>query len=205
MNDLTRSDVVSLLFYGCIGLYLAFAIPRLFRGRFIAGLAALSFWVVAFLAVVTGYAYRFELNGVAARVMAAVVPGMPIPTGQKEVTIVRSPDGEFVVRGTAGKTRLQFILDTGASAVVLRAEDALRLGIDVRKLDYDMDVLTANGRARTALATIPQLAIGDLVERDVDVLVAKPGVLNENLLGMSFLNRLASFAVADDKLVLKSR
>lgn len=205
MSDLTQGEILSLLFYGAIGLWIATAIPRLFRGRFVAGLMALTFWVVAFLAVVTGYAYRMELQTVAARVMATVVPGTPLATGPSEVTVFRAADGEFVVRGTAGPVKLQFVLDTGASTVVLRAEDAVRLGIRSHDLTYDMPVTTANGRALTAEATLPTLAVGSIVEHDIPILVAKAGAMHENLLGMTFLNRLASFTVADNKLVLRSR
>lgn len=204
MNDLSQSDLFSLLFYGALALWLAMAIPRLFRGRVLSGLAALAFWIVAFIVVVTGYSYRDELNGVAQRVIATVVPGMPIRTGPGEVAIVRAGNGEFLVRGTAaGGVRLQFILDTGASAVVLRAEDAARLGLRIRKLDYDVDVSTANGHTLTAETTIPELTIGSLVERDVPALVAKPGALHENLLGMTFLDRLAGFSIAGNKLTMR--
>ncbi|WP_131193746.1 retropepsin-like aspartic protease family protein [Lichenihabitans psoromatis] len=205
MNDLTQPEIVSLLFYGALALWLAAAIPRLFRGRFMAGLAALTFWIIAFLVVITGYSYRDELRGVASHVIATVVPGMPMQVSASEVAVMRSSDGQFLVRGTSGDARLSFIFDTGASAVVLRAEDASRLGIKPRELTYDIDVATANGHAMTAETTLPELRIGSIVETDVEVLVAKPGALHENLLGMTFLNRLASFTIADNKLILRSR
>lgn len=205
MTDLTQSELVNLLFLGLIGLSLTLAITRMFRGRVLAGLATLSVWAVALLAVVTGYSYRTELDGVAHRVMATVVPGLPIESGPKEVSILRTGGGEFVVRGTSGGVRLQFIFDTGASAVVLRAEDAARLGIDTRRLAYDAEVSTANGRALTGEATLPDLTVGTVRVRDVAVLVAKPGALHENLLGMTFLDRLGSFSVAGNKLVLRGR
>ena len=205
MTDLDPSDLASLLFYGVIALWLAVAIPRLFRGRVMAGFLALGLWGAAFAVVLTGYAYRNDLNRVADRVIATIVPGTPIETGKREVTVIRDRNGEFLVRGSAGPARLQFIFDTGASAVVLRAEDATRLGIRTRQLTYDMDVSTANGHALTAAATLPELSIGGLVEHDIPVLVARPGALHENLLGMSFLNRLASFSVADGTLILRGR
>ena len=205
MTDLTPSELFNLLALGLIGLSLTLAITRMFRGRVLVGLATLSFWAVALLAVVTGYSYRTELAFVAHRVMATVVPGLPIESGPKEVSILRTGGGEFLVRGTSGGVRLRFIFDTGASAVVLRAEDAVRLGIDTRHLAYDAEVSTANGRALTAEATLPDLTVGTVRVRDVAVLVAKPGALHENLLGLTFLDRLGSFSVADNKLVLRGR
>ena len=205
MTDLSREEIISLVTYGLIGLYLTMAVTRMFRGRLAAGFGSLAVWAVALLALVTGYSYRTELQGVVDRVVATVVPGTPIDSAPREVTILRAADGQFEVRGVSSGVRLQFIFDTGASAVVLRAEDAVRLGIDPRRLAYDAEVATANGRALTAETTIPDLAIGSVRQRDVPVLVAKPGALHENLLGMSFLDRLASFSVAGNKLILKGK
>ena len=87
--------------------------------------------------------------------------------------------------------------------MVLRAEDAVRVGIDTRHLVYDIMVSTANGRALTAQASLPEITIGSVRETDVPVLVAKPGALHENLLGMTFLDRLASFSVAQNRLILQ--
>ena len=133
------------------------------------------------------------------------MPGTPIETSPRQGTIIRAPDGQFLVRGAVGSTRVRFVFDTGASAVVLRAEDAARAGIRTRALTYDVDVSTANGHALTAEATVARLSVGSVVEHDVPVLVARPGAMRENLLGMSFLNRLASFSVAEDKLILRGR
>ena len=205
MDDLSSADLTNLLFYGALALWLALAIPRLFRGRILAGVLALGFWVVALAVAVTGYAYRYELNRVAGRVVATLVPGTPIETNPHEATVIRDANGQFTLRGSVGSTRLRFIFDTGASAVVIRAEDAARLGLKARQLSYDVDVSTANGHTLTAETNLPQLSIGSVTVRDVPVLVARPGALHENLLGMSFLNELASFSVADDKLVLRGR
>lgn len=203
MADLSRDELIHLLIYGALALYFSLSVVRLFRGRFVAALVTLCFWVAAFGAVITGYSYRDELTSVAGRVMGTVVPGLPIDSGGGRVTILRSMDGEFVVKATSGANHLTFIFDTGASAVVLKAEDAMRLGIDTRRLVYDAVVNTANGRAMTAEATLPELAIGSVRETNIPILVAKAGTLHENLLGMTFLDRLASFSVAQNRLTLQ--
>jgi aspartyl protease family protein len=205
MDDLTREDWIQIVVYGAFGLFLALSIPRLFRGRIVAGLAALTFWAFLLGIVLTGYAYRFELQSVGQRVMAVMFPGTVVETAPHEVTVFRRPDGQFDVAGTVGTTRVGFVLDTGASTIVLRAEDARRLGLPIGKLVYDIPVSTANGHALTAAVVLPELRIGGIVERDVDALVAKAGALHENLLGMTFLNRLASFTFSNDRLVLRGQ
>lgn len=204
-TELTRADWADLLFYGLLAAYLAIMIPKLFRGNFMAALGALLFWSAALFVVVAGYAYRYELRGVADRMLAMLVPGTAIETGYKEVTVIRRADGQFVVNGSVSGRRIAFVLDTGASAVVLRAEDALKAKIPLDNLIFDVEVSTANGRALAAETEIPRLSVGSITERDVKALVARPGALHESLLGMTFLNSLASFTVSNDKLVLRGK
>ena len=204
-SEITPDDWAGLIFYGAIATYVAIMIPKLFRGSFMAAIGALLFWGIVFLGAVTAYAYRAELRAVGERVVAVLVPGTAIETGAKEVTVFRRPDGQFAVNGSVDGRKVTFLLDTGASAVVLRAEDAAKLGIPIHRLAYDVDVSTANGRTMAAEIEIPRLAIGPIVEDNVHALVARPGALHENLLGMSFLGDLASFSMTSDRLVMRGK
>ena len=51
--------------------------------------------------------------------------------------------------------------------------------------------------------TLDRVAVGGIVERSVPALIAQPGQLRTSLLGMSFLNRLASWEVRGEKLVMR--
>ncbi len=204
-NELTPSDWMHILACGVIALYVSTALPPLFRGRFSAGLAALAFWAAALFSVLAGYSYRYELGTVAERVMAVLIPGTVLETGAKEVTVFRQPDGQFLVDAGVGGTRISLVLDTGASSVVLRSEDAVRLKIPVKRLTYDVEVATANGRTLAAETVLPSLSIGPLMQARVKALVARPGALHENLLGMSYLDGLQSFTISNDKLILRGR
>ena len=95
------------------------------------------------------------------------------------------------------------VLDTGASSVVLTQEAAKAAGLPLEVLSYTVNVETANGRARAAPVTLDRVAVGGIVERAVPALIAQPGQLRTNLLGMSFLNRLESWEVRGDRLVLR--
>jgi aspartyl protease family protein len=97
------------------------------------------------------------------------------------------------------------IFDTGASAVVLRAEDAAQLGINVTRLNYSTKIKTANGTAEVAPVMIDKLVIGNITQRNVIGVVAKEGTLHENLLGQTFLARLAGLNVENNWLVLRGR
>ena len=204
-SELTPSDWMALLVYGTLATSVALALPGLFRGRISTGLAALAFWSVTLFAVLAGYAYRFELGTVAERVMAVLIPGTVVETGDKEVTVFRQADGQFVVNASIGVAHVSLVLDTGASSVVVRAEDAMKLKVPMKRLVYDVEVATANGRTLAAETELPSLPIGTLVQTHVKALVARPGALHENLLGMSYLNELSSFTISRDKLILRGR
>jgi aspartyl protease family protein len=119
------------------------------------------------------------------------------------VDIVRGRNGDFQVAAQVNGVRIAMVLDTGASAVVLTQEAAKAAGLPLEVLAYNVNVDTANGRTRAAAVTLDRVAVGDIVERQVSALIAQPGQLRTNLLGMSFLNRLESWEVRGDKLVMR--
>jgi aspartyl protease family protein len=88
--------------------------------------------------------------------------------------------------------------------VVLTQEAAKAAGLPLEVLAYTVNVDTANGRARAAPVTLDRLAVGGIVERSVPALIAQPGQLHTSLLGMSFLNRLESWEVRGDQLLLRA-
>jgi clan AA aspartic protease (TIGR02281 family) len=89
--------------------------------------------------------------------------------------------------------------DTGATVVALTYEDAERLGLSPRSLDFSSLVQTANGIARVAPVKLDRVRIDDIMLRDVPAIVAERGALATNLLGMSFLGRLKSFQMQGER------
>jgi aspartyl protease family protein len=95
------------------------------------------------------------------------------------------------------------VIDTGATSVVLTYETAKAAGLPLEMLDYSVDVETAGGHTRAARLTLDRLAVGKLVERSVPALVVPRGQMKTNLMGMSFLDRLESWEVRNEHLVLR--
>ncbi|MDB5571578.1 MAG: conserved hypothetical transrane signal peptide protein [Hyphomicrobiales bacterium] len=174
-----------------------------YRGRLGAALVGALAWAAIFGAAMVGYVYRGEFAAVTSRVMDEIVPGRVVPSNPGEAVAVRRADGHYAFDMVANGVKARFMFDTGASSVVLRAEDAARMGFDVKKLDYRISVSTANGRAQAAPVTIEALTAGAITQRNVRALVAKPGALHENLLGQTFLERLSGYSVEKNRLVLK--
>jgi aspartyl protease family protein len=202
VGPLSTNDFGSLVYQLAILIFLASAVLTLFRERFTQAIFSAVLWVIVGLLLVIGYSYRYELADVADRVMAELIPGHVISHG-RTVEVARSGAGDFAIAAQINGVRAHMVLDTGASSVVLTQDDAKAAGLPIDLLDYTVNIDTANGRTRAAPVTLDRLAVGALEERSVEALVVQPGQLHTSLLGMSFLNRLQSWQVSGDRLILK--
>lgn len=173
----------------------------LFRERFATAVQMALIWVVIALLLAIGYTYRFELQDVSDRVLAEFIPGHAATRG-RTVEVVRR-GGNFSLAAQVNGARVPMALDTGATSVVLTQEAAKAAGLPLEVLNYTVNVDTANGRARAAPVTLDRLAIGGIEEHAVPALIAQPGQLHTSLLGMSFLNRLESYEIRGDQLLMR--
>ena len=187
-------------------LWLVLSGLRSARPSDIARLAtAAAVWGALLIALTGVYAYRFEASEIFGRITGELLPSEPQVERGGEVVINRRLSGEFAIAGRANGARVTFLFDTGASAVVLTAEDARRAGVETSRLVFDVPVATANGGAMAAEARLDQISVGPIVMRNVPALVARRGALDESLLGMSFLERLKSYTVERDRLVMVAK
>ena len=200
VGPLSTRDFSSLAYKIAILVFVAGMVLTLFRERFTQAITAALLWVALGLLLVVGYSYRFELHQVADRVLAELIPGHVISQG-RTVAVARTDGGDFAINAQINGARIAMVLDTGASSVVLTRDDAKAAGLPIEVLNYTVNIDTANGRTRAAPVTLDRVAVGSLVERSVDALVAQPGQLKTSLLGMSFLNRLQSWEVSGDRLL----
>jgi aspartyl protease family protein len=201
VGPFSNGDFASLTYKIALLVFVGAGALVMFRERFAQALMTALLWVVLALILVVGYTYRFELHDVADRVMAELIPGHVITHG-RTIEVARAVNGDFDVTAQINGARISMVLDTGASSVVLTREDARAAGLPLEVLAYTANIDTANGRTRAAPVTLERLGIGGLVEHSVAALVAQPGQLRTSLLGMSFLNRLQSWEVRGDRLLL---
>ena len=123
-------------------------------------------------------------------------------SGNRRVAISADRSGHFSVSTVVNGRHIEMLADTGATVVVLRYDDAQRLGYGPSSLKYDAVMMTANGRAKAARITLDRIRVGDITVRDVEALVAEPDLLHSSLLGMSFIRRLSRFELRGRQLVL---
>ena len=200
---LDTNDFGSLVYHVGLVVLVGSAVLVVFRERLSQALEAALFWAVIGFILAFGYTYRAELRNIADRVIAELVPGRAVQKSGRTVEITRGRGGDFQVAAQINGTRVAMALDTGASAVVLTQEAAKAAGLPLELLSYTVPIETANGRTRAASVTIDRIVVGDIAERAVPALVAQPGQLRVSLLGMTFLNRLASWQVQGDKLTMR--
>jgi aspartyl protease family protein len=202
IGDLTTGDFASLLVNVAWLVLIGGVLIVLFRDRITKALEAAVLWIVIALLLMLGYTYRFQLHDIADQVMAELVPGRIADSG-RTVALARAQSSDFQITTDINGHSIPMILDTGASSVVLTNEAAKAVGLPVEVIKYTVNIATANGHTKAAEVTLDRVAVGSIVERAVPALIAQPGQLKTSLLGMSFLNRLQSWEVRGDKLVLR--
>ena len=202
IGDLTTGDFASLLVSVAWLVLITGVLIALFRDRLTKALEAAVLWIVIALLLMLGYTYRFQLHDIADQVMAELIPGRIADSG-RTVALARAQSSDFQITTDINGHSIPMILDTGASSVVLTNEAAKAVGLPVEVIKYTVNIATANGHTKAAEVTLDRVAVGSIVERAVPALIAQPGQLKTSLLGMSFLNRLQSWEVRGDKLVLR--
>jgi aspartyl protease family protein len=158
--------------------------------------------VVLMLAATAGAVVAYKDPEQVARASDTVAEMLRKRAPTREVQIARAQNGEFALKAKINGVTAPMVIDTGATAVVLTYETAKAAGLPLELLEYDVDVETAGGHTKAARLTLDRLAIGKLVERSVPALVVPHGQMKTNLLGMSFLDRLESWEVHADRLML---
>lgn len=167
----------------------------------------LAIWLVIIMSLMVGYQYRYELQDVASRLTAGLIPGSPLSMvdddGRAAVMIDRMANGHFEIRASINGTTINTIVDTGATTTVLSAADARRIGLDPETLSYTVPVMTANGQAQAARITLDEIRIGEISRTRLPALVAAEGQLDRTLLGMNFIGSLSGFDMRGERLILR--
>lgn len=151
-------------------------------------------WGLIFVGLLAGYALWSDVRSV-------VVPSRAVVATDGTISARRGDDGHFHLTLKVGGTKVRFLVDTGASDVVLAQDDARRLGIDPEGLRYFGRAATANGTVRTARVTLRDVRLGPVRVDRLGASVSE-GEMPGSLLGMAFLDRFARIEIAGDRLIL---
>ena len=165
-----------------------------------------AFLALAMAVVAPRYLAHMSTPAATEANVAATAPLPPPATSgaadAHNMTIEPGQNGHFSVTAEVDGRRIDFLIDTGASVIALRRQDAGRLGIYPAAREYTVNVATANGMVRGAPVELNLVEIGSLSVHDVAAIVLPDEALGENLLGMSFLQRVR-WAHRDGRFVIE--
>jgi aspartyl protease family protein len=120
----------------------------------------------------------------------------------KEVRIRMAPDGHFWARVRIGGIERRMLVDSGATLTALSSDTAAAVGLRTDAQMFPVVLNPANGSITARTATLPELRLGDIVARDLPVVVS-PAFGDTDVLGMNFLSMLQSWRVEGRELVLE--
>ncbi|MDO5642042.1 MAG: TIGR02281 family clan AA aspartic protease [Paracoccus sp. (in: a-proteobacteria)] len=150
-------------------------------------------WGLIFLGLIAGFGLWDDIR-------KNIAPSQIVQGSRIELPMARN--GHFFIDLTVNGENLHFMVDTGATGIALRQQDARRAGIDTDALRYTGFASTANGTVSTAPVTLGLIEIGDIRDENVRAEVVQ-GDLDISLLGMSYLRRFARVGFEGETMVLE--
>ena len=151
------------------------------------------------------YVFRNQIADGAHTLTSGLVPEQHDSAGPDEAIATRDDNGQFVFDATINGAALQAQYDPQASFLTLSAETADRLGLSRGNDSASNLTRTASGFVHVTPVVIDTMTVGNITVSHLMAYVARSGELPGNILGQSFLQRLASHIVLRNRLILKGR
>ncbi|WP_316013097.1 TIGR02281 family clan AA aspartic protease [Roseobacter sp. HKCCA0434] len=192
---MSGDQIAQAAYYGIIVVALGGAVLAGYSGRAGTALKHMAVWGGLFGALILGYQNKHLLEG-------TLLPATQEQRGDGSVVLMRTADGHFAARAQINGVTVPFVVDTGASLIVLTQADARRVGIDPNTLRYTGEARTANGVVGMAPVMLESFTLEGIEDRNVSAVVNE-GQMDESLLGLAYLDRFARIVIEGDRLVLE--
>ncbi|MCQ0092775.1 TIGR02281 family clan AA aspartic protease [Roseovarius sp. M141] len=131
-----------------------------------------------------------------------VAPTQSVSRDGTRIELPRAPDSHYYLDAQVNGAPVRFVVDTGASDIVLSRADAIRVGLHPDGLAFTGQANTANGMVRTAPVRLDSFVVGGVTDQDLRAVV-NDGDLEESLLGMRYLQRFSNMQISNGTLVLE--
>ncbi|MGR3839589.1 MAG: retropepsin-like aspartic protease family protein [Cognatishimia sp.] len=191
---MSQFDIMNLVYLVALLVLAAFSLSPMFRANFWKTIQQFMIWALIFVGVVV-------VVGSWDNIRSAALPPQVSYSEDGTIEIPKSYDGHFYVTALVNGAKIDFVVDTGASDLVLSQKDAITAGLDVENLDFYGRAMTANGEVRTAPVRLDSVALGAFDDKNVRARV-NGGDLDISLLGMSYLNRYPTITMTRNQLTL---
>ncbi len=155
----------------------------------------LMLWGLIFVGVIAAY-------GLWGDIRQTVQPSQTVFDSAQRIELPRANDGHYYLLAEVNGAPIRFVVDTGATDIVLSRRDARAAGLNPDDLAFLGQANTANGVVRTAPVRLDSIAVGDIRDTGLRAVV-NDGDLHESLLGMSYLHRFSTIQISDGMLVLQ--
>ena len=191
---MSENEIGRLIFLCLLGGALIFSLFASARSNMNKTLQHAVIWALLFLGVIAGI-------GLWEDVRDQIMPRQAVFSEQGRVEVPRSPDRHYYLTLDVNGAPIDFVIDTGATGVVLSQKDAARTGLPMEQLVYLGRAMTANGEVRTAPVRLDVMALGTIVDTNVPAWVNE-GDLDRSLLGMDYLQRWERIEITQGELIL---
>lgn len=152
-------------------------------------------WVFIFIGVIAVIGLWEDIRG-------TVGSNSRMSVAEGRIEVPRAFDGHYYLTLKIDGEPVEFLVDTGATQMVLSHRDAERAGIDTASLNYFGRAMTANGEVRTAPVELGRVELGPFSDQGVTAWVNQ-GEMDASLLGMEYLQRYSSLEISNGALVLE--
>ncbi|NOR63211.1 MAG: TIGR02281 family clan AA aspartic protease [Rhodobacteraceae bacterium] len=194
MRDLNSDDHAVLVYLILILLVVGGSMVISSRGQLNKTLQQAAIWGLIFVGAIGAYSLRD-------RIESSLYPERALISERGTVSFNRARDGHFYAELEVNGKKIEFVIDTGASDIVLSEQDAEYLGYQIGDLIYSGRASTANGVVPMARITLDSMILGRFADRNIRATV-NGGELDTSLLGMRYLERFRKIEIAGSRLTL---
>lgn len=183
-------------------LLLAWLLTSVQWKRFPSLLKGMGVWIGILFALVLGYGFRPEILDLGDRFLAALRPQQGFSQKSGSWSVFKSSDGHFYVELLVNRIPIRFLVDTGASDIMLTRSAARKIGLQPDRLDYTRVYWSANGKTHGAPIKLDEIRLGELILQQVPASV-NAGESDTCLLGMAFFKRLDAYEFKQNLLTFR--
>ncbi len=188
------NDIARIIYLGAFALVLGAGFLLTNKLKLGQTLQMAATWVLIFIGAIGAFGIWSDIQG-------DLFPNQTRFEDGGSIVVPRARDGHYYITLDLNGTATEFVIDTGATDIVLTQDDAVQAGLNLQELAFVGRAMTANGEVRTAPVRLDTISIGPFEDTDVFAVVNN-GQMDQSLLGMGYLQRWGRIEISGNELTL---